>query len=59
MVEMSLVMPRFIREYSGLLNKILQLEQQGEHLHAIFNRSENKYKSTKMLVDYENKLSKL
>ena len=62
--QYSLVMPKFIRDHPGLLNKILRLEQEGEHIHALMNRSENKFKSTKdkserywqMLQDYENKL---
>ena len=37
MVEISLVMPKFIRKQPGLLNTILRLEQEGEHLHQIFN----------------------
>ena len=64
MVEMSLVMPKFIRDHPGLLNKILRLGQEGEHIHALMNRSESKFKSTKdkserywqMLKYYENKL---
>ena len=60
---MSLVLPKFIRKEASLVNKILRLEQEGEHLHALFNRSETKLKNTKdkskrywqMLGDYENK----
>ena len=64
MIEMSLVMPKFIREQPSLLNQILHLEQEGECLHAIMNRSESKFKGTKrkyekywqMLEDHENKI---
>ena len=64
MVEMSMVMPRFIRADPGLLYKILCLEQRGVSLHATMNKLERKYKSTKrkqdrywqMLTDYENKM---
>ena len=64
MIELSLVFPRFIREQPGLINFILRLEQEGEHIHAPMNKSETKFRSTKrkcdrywqMLQDYENKL---
>ena len=65
MVEMSLVMPKFIRdEKPGFLNKILRLEQEGERQHAEMNTLEEKYKQTmqkgvrywQMLCDKENKL---
>ena len=64
MVEISLVLPKFIEKEAKLVNKILRLEQEGEHLHALMNRSENKFKSTKdkstrywqMLCDHENKI---
>ena len=64
MIELSLVMPKFVREQPSLLNKILRLEQEGERLHAIMNRSETKFKGTKrkyekywqMLEDHENKI---
>ena len=64
MVEISLVMPKFIRKQPGLLNTILRLEQEGEHLHQIFNTLEKTYKSTYnkenrywlMLEEYENKI---
>ena len=36
MVEISFVMPKFIRKQSGLLNTILRLEEEGENLHQIF-----------------------
>jgi hypothetical protein len=45
MVEMSLVVPRFIREQPGMINKILRLEQEGERLHSVFNSAENKLKN--------------
>ncbi len=65
MLELSMVMPRFIREEApGMINKILRLEQEGEHIHANMNRLETKHNSTmnkstrywQMLKDYENKL---
>ena len=45
--KISLVLPTFIRNEPGMLNKILRLEQEGEHLHSLMNRAETKYKSTK------------
>ena len=63
MVELSLVMPKIIRrEKPGIINKILRLEQEGEH--AVINRIERNLtmtlnKSTRywqVLRDYENKL---
>ena len=45
MVELSLVLPKFIREMKGKLNTILRFEQEGEHLHQLLNSLENKYKS--------------
>ena len=64
MVEFSLVLPKFLREKKGLINKILRLEQEGQHLHQILNAIERTYKSVKnkqerywlMLESYENKL---
>ena len=52
------------REKPGIINKILRLEQEGEHLHAVINRIERNLtmtlnKSTRywqVLRDYENKL---
>ena len=49
-----------------IANKILWLEQEGEHLHQLFNSLENKYKSVSrredrfwfILTEYENKLYK-
>ena len=51
-------------EKPGIINKILNLEQEGEHLHAVINRIERNLtmtlnKSTRywqVLRDYENKL---
>ena len=51
-------------EKPGIINKILRLEQEGEHLHAVINRIERNLtmtlnKSTQywqVLRDYENKL---
>ena len=51
-------------EKPGIINKILRLEQEGEHLHAVINRIERNLtmtlnKSTRywqVLRDYENKL---
>ena len=62
--QMSLVLPTFIRKGPGIVNKMLRLEQEGEHLHSLMNRAKTKYKSTKnksdrywqMLQDHENKL---
>ena len=64
MVEWSLVLPRFIRERRGLINLILRLEQEGEHLHQLFNTKERSLKSVYnkqyryfyMLQEYENKV---
>ena len=50
--------------WHGIINKILRLEQEGEHLHAVINRIERNLtmtlnKSTRywqVLRDYENKL---
>ena len=64
MVEYSLVLPKFIRERGSLVNKILRLEQEGEHLHAILNSLETKFKNIfnkeeryyVMLKKYENKI---
>ena len=64
MIEYSLVLPRFIREKKGLMNKILRLEQEGERLHSEYNNIENSYKciynrATRfwlMIENYENKL---
>ena len=64
MVEYSLVLPRFLREKKNLMNTLLRFEQEGEHLHQIFNTLENRYISVfnkpnrywLMLESYENKL---
>ena len=65
MVELSLVMPKFVREEEpGMINKILRLEQEGEAIHAKMNRLEAKFrmilnKSQRywlMLKEYENKM---
>ena len=64
MVEWSFVLPRFIRERRGLINLILRLEQEGEHLHQLFNTKERSLKSVYnkqyryfyMLQEYENKV---
>ena len=65
MVEMSLVMPKFIRdEKPGFIHKILCLEQEGERQHAEMNSLEDKNKKTmkkgvrywQMLRDKENKM---
>ena len=65
MAELSLVMPKFVREEEpGMINKILRLEQEGESIHAKMNRLEAKFrmilnKSQRywlMLKEYENKL---
>ena len=49
MVEMSLVMPRFIRAEPGMVNKILRLEQEGERLHAVMNDLRVKKQKSKIL----------
>ena len=62
MIEYSLVLPRFLREKKNLMNTLLRLEQEGEHLHQLFNNMENNYKSVfkksyryfLMLESYEN-----
>ena len=65
MIELSLVMPTIIRrERPGMINKILRLEQEGEHIHAVINRLERNLtmttnKSTRywqVLREYENKI---
>ena len=55
---------RFIREKKSLINKVLRLEQEGEHLHQLLSAIEKSYKSVHnkaerywlMLETYENKL---
>ena len=53
-----------LRERPGMINKILRLEQEGEHIHAVINRLERNLtmtlnKSTRywqVLREYENKI---
>ena len=45
MAEWSLVFPKFIRERKGLVNLILRLKQEGEHLHQLFNALERQLKN--------------
>ena len=60
---LSFVLPKMIRKQK-IANKILRVEQEGEHLHQLFNSLENKYKSVSgreerfwfILTEYENKL---
>ena len=65
MAELSLVMPKFVREEEpGMINKILRLVQEGESIHAKMNRLEAKFRMIlnksqrywSMLKEYENKL---
>ena len=64
MTEYSFVLPKFIREEKDLCNKMMRLEQEGEHLHKEFNSLERSQKQTlfkpkryyDMLKEYENKL---
>ena len=65
MIKLSLVMPKIIRrEEPGMINKILCLEQEEEHIHAVINRLERNLtmalnKSTcywQILREYENKI---
>ena len=64
MIEYSRVLPRFLREKKNLMNTLLHFEQEGEHLHQIFNSMENSYKAIfnksyryfLMLESYENTL---
>ena len=43
MLEYSLVLARFLRQKKNLMNTLLRFEQEGEHLHQIFNTLENNY----------------
>ena len=64
MTEWSLVLPRFIREKKGMCNRMMRLEQEGEHLHKELNSLERSQKQTlnkakryfDILKEYENKL---
>ncbi len=59
-----MVMPWFIRDEPGMVNKILRLEQDGERLHALMNDYETKNKNImkkskryfNMICDHENKM---
>ena len=44
MTVYSLVLPKFIREKQGLVNTIIRLEQEGEHIHQVLNSLERVYK---------------
>ena len=63
--SLSLVTPQLIRgNPPGFINKILQLEQMGEHLHQVMNKKERRKKIIlkrherfwKMMIDWENSL---
>ena len=64
MTEWSLLLPRFIREKKGLCNKMMRLEQEGEHLHKELSgleRSQKQYLNKaktyfEMLKEFKNKL---
>ena len=61
--QLSFVLPKMFREQK-IANKILRLEQEGEHPHQVFNSLENKYKNVSrredrfwyILTEFENKL---
>ena len=60
----SMILPRFIRQKQGHVNTMVRLDQEGEHLHQVFNTLERVYKAIAskplryfhMLEAYENKL---
>ena len=64
MAEYSLVLPSFIREKHDLVNKMMRLEQEGEHIHQVMNTLERVYKPIAnkplryfhMLEAFENKI---
>ena len=65
MVNMCLVTPTLIRKNPlGMMNKILRLEQEGEHIHQVMNVKERRKKMIlkrherfwKMLVDWEDSI---
>ena len=62
MVNMCLVTPTLIRKNPlGMINKILRLEQEGEHIHQVMNVKERRKKNDferfwKMLVDWEDSI---
>ena len=64
MVELSLVIPTFLRTRPILMNHMFRLEQEGEHLHNKMNKEEmslkNVYKTEeiyfKMIEHHENKI---
>ena len=46
MIELSLVMPKFIRTKPLLVNAMFRLEQEGEHLHKLLNDNERNLRNT-------------
>ena len=64
MIELSLVMPKFIRTKPLLVNAMFRLEQEGEHLHKLLNDIERNLRNIlnreeryyKMIREYENKV---
>ena len=61
-IDLAIVLPKQIREIANLM---LRLEEEGEHLHQVFNSLEKRYKNIKnrarrfwcMLKEYENSKS--
>ena len=45
MTVYSMILPRFIRQKQGLVNTMFRLEQEGKHLHQVFNTLERVYKA--------------
>ena len=64
MIELSLVIPTFIRTKPIIMNQMFKLEQQGEATHNILNREERSLKNMynkedryfKMIQNTENKI---
>ena len=64
MVELSLVIPTFLRTKPILMNHMFRLEQEGEHLHNTMNKEERTLKNIckreeryfKMIQNHENKI---
>ena len=64
MIELSLVMPKFIRTKPLLVNVMFRLEQEWKHLHKLLNDIERNMRNIlnreeryyKMIKEYENKV---
>ena len=60
-IDLAIVLPKQIRELK-IANLMLRLEEEGEHLHQVFNSLEKRFKNIKnrarrfwcMLKEYEN-----